>query len=280
MAAAQAALLVVGCATAAGSLHRPAPGRAGRQHPAADLLVRRTMVAGYSVRHRPVIVVQLGDPDSPRRVLVVGCIHGSEPAGIAIAAALARGPAPAQAGLWIVVDLNPDGVAAGTRQNARGVDLNRNFPWHWQPLGPPGSLFYPGPRPLSEPESRLAARLLARIRPALAIWYHQALNVVDNSQGPQAAERRYARLTGMREARLTDYPGSAVGWENATVGPTAFVVELPAGPLSPASIRRHVAALDALLGLTVTRPSRPAHFQPGHPEPVPGGDYPIARGAA
>ena len=149
--------------------------------------------------------------------------------------------------MWIVPDLNPDGVAAGTRQNAHRVDLNRNFPFHWPLLAPPGSLYYPGPRPLSEPESRLAARLILLIRPVLAIWYHQALNLVDDSQGPRAAERRYASLTGMREAPLTDYPGSAVGWEDATIGPTAFVVELPAGPLSPADVRRHVAAVHALL---------------------------------
>jgi protein MpaA len=196
---------------------------------------------------RLIIAVELGDPDGPRRVLVVGCIHGSEPAGIAIATGLTRGSPPTRADLWIVPDLNPDGVAAGTRQNADGVDLNRNFPFHCRPLGPPGSLFYAGPRPLSEPESRLAARLILRIRPVLAIWYHQALNVVDDSQEPPAAERRYASLTGMREVRLIDYPGSAVGWEDATIGPTAFVVELPAGPLSPAGVSRHVAALRSLL---------------------------------
>jgi hypothetical protein len=92
-----------------------------------------------------------------------------------------------------------------------------------------------------------------RIRPVLAIWYHQALNVVDDSQGPRAAERRYASLAGMREAALIDYPGSAVGWEDATIGPAAFVVEFPAGPLSPAGVRRHVAAVDALLQLTAAR---------------------------
>ncbi len=242
-----AILLVAGCAAPGSPIHRLS-GRAARLgRPAADLMVRRTMVLGYSVRHRPVIAVELGDPDSPRRVLVVGCIHGSEPAGIAIAIALARGSPPAQADLWIVPDLNPDGVAAGTRQNARGVDLNRNFPFRWRPLGPPGGLFSAGPRPLSEPESQLAARLIVGIRPVLAIWYHQALDVVDDSQGPRAAERRYASLTGMRQVPLADYSGSAVGWEDATIGTTAFVVELPAGPLSPAGVRRHVAALDALL---------------------------------
>lgn len=212
-AAVQAALIVVGGAAAAGPAHSPAPRGAGHTRPVVDPVIRRTMVLGYSVRHRPIIAIESGDPDSPRRALVVGAIHGSEPAGIAVAVTLARGSPPAQADLWIVPDLNPDGVAAGTRQDARGVDLSRSFPWRWRPLGPPGSLFYAGPRPLSEPESRVAARLIARIRPGLAIWYHQALNVVDDSQGPQAAERRYAALTGMREVALPDYPGSVAGWE-------------------------------------------------------------------
>jgi hypothetical protein len=110
----QVALLVTGCSAAAGPAHRPAPRSAGPARPAVDPLVRRTMVLGYSVRHRLIIAIQLGDPDSPRRALVV------EPAGIAIATALARGSPPAQANLWIVPDLNPDGVAVGTRQNAHG----------------------------------------------------------------------------------------------------------------------------------------------------------------
>jgi len=134
---------VTGCSAAAGPGHRPAPRSAGPTRPAVDPLVRRTMVLGYSVRHRLIIAIQLGDPDSPRRALVVGCIHGSEPAGIAIATALARGSPPAQADLWIVPDLNPDGVAVGTRQNAHGVDLNRNFPVRWRPLGLLAACFTP-----------------------------------------------------------------------------------------------------------------------------------------
>jgi murein peptide amidase A len=212
-----------------------------------DRHVRRTLVLGYSVRHRAIIAVEMGDPDSPAHSVVVGCIHGNETAGIAIARALVKRPVPAEADLWVIADLNPDGVAAGTRGNAHGVDLNRNFPYRWRPLGPPGSLYYAGPRPLSEPESRLAAALLRRLRPRLTIYYHQHLGVVDTSQGPRSVERRYAHAVGLPLSPLTDYPGSATGWQDHLVGPTAFIVELRSGALSARQVQAHVAAVSAVL---------------------------------
>jgi len=211
-----------------------------------DPVVRRRVLLGYSVARRPITAVEIGDPDSPRRALVVGCIHGNEPAGIAVDQALAAGPAPAEVDLWLLTDLNPDGVAAGTRQNAHGVDLNRNFPAGWR-SATPGSVSYSGPLPLSEPESRLAAALIRRIHPGLSIWFHQHLTVVDDSEGPLAVEARFARLVGLPERSLTDYPGSVVGWENALLGPTAFVVELPAGSLTASTTQRYAAAVRDVL---------------------------------
>ena len=243
--------VIAGCTSSAPiAVHSPEPSQHGGNPtvtPWPDESVRRTLVLGYSVQHRPIIAMQMGDPDSPAHTVIVGCIHGNEPAGIAIAKALGTRPGPAEADLWVVVDLNPDGVAAGTRVNAHGVDLNRNFPFRWTSLGPPGSLHYAGPRPLSEPESRLAAALVRRLRPRLTIYYHQHLSVVDDSQGPRSIERRYAHAVGLLLTPLTDYPGSATGWQDHLLGPTAFVVELPAGPLSPRKTQAHVAALLAVL---------------------------------
>jgi protein MpaA len=180
-------------------------------------------------------------------VLVVGCIHGNEPAGQAVTHLLRRTLPSRPVDAWLIDDLNPDGRAAGTRVNGRGVDLNRNFPWRWTNLGAPGDLQYSGPGPLSEPEARLARGLILRIRPRVSIWFHQPLGLVDESGGSLPVERRFSHLSGLPLTRLTRYPGSAVGWENhALPGSTAFVVELPPGRLSHRAAMRLARAVAGL----------------------------------
>jgi protein MpaA len=181
-------------------------------------------------------------------VLVVGEIHGNERAGESIARRLLRIAPPAGVLTWVVPQLNPDGAAAGTRQNARGVDLNRNFGYRWRPLDRRGGLHWSGPRAFSEPESRAARRLILRIRPRLSVWYHQALTLVDESSGGDVhVERRYARLVGLPAKRLPRYTGTATGWANHVVGGgSSFVVELAGGSLTGAQARRHALAVREL----------------------------------
>jgi murein peptide amidase A len=206
------------------------------------------VVLGRSVHGRPILLVRRGASDAGERILVVGCIHGNECAGKAVVqwlehAALARGLR-----LWLVENLNPDGYAAGTRQNEHGVDLNRNFPWHWRPLDRQGGLNYSGPHALSEPEARLVASLIERVRPDVTIWFHQPLAVVDQSGGSVALERRYAHLVGLPLVRLPRYPGSAAGWQNHLYPNTSFVVELAAGPLGATAVARFGNGVLDLLG--------------------------------
>ncbi len=215
--------------------------------PRVDPLVRRRVVLGRSSQGRPISAVELGDPDTPSKILVVGCIHGNETAGIDIARRLPRLSLQAESDLWVIDDLNPDGTAAGTRQNARGVDLNRNFPYRWRRLGQRGDQQFPGAGPLSEPESRIAHALILRLRPAVTVWFHQPLGVVDESGGSLALQRRFARLVGLPTRRLARYPGSAVGWQNHRLPrTTAFVVELPSGPLSPRQLAGQTSGIRAL----------------------------------
>jgi protein MpaA len=104
-----------------------------------------------------------------------------------------------------------------------------------------------GPRALSEPEARNAHALILRLRPQITLWFHQPLGVVDESGGRVAVERRFARLMRMRLRRLPRYPGSAASWQDHRLaGSTAFVVELPAGPVPRPLRERAVAAVRAL----------------------------------
>ena len=199
----------------------------------------RKVLLGRSVDGRPIVAHEVGNRAGPHRELVVGCIHGNEPAGIAVARRVAR-TSPTNVDLWIVPVLNPDGLAAGTRGNADGVDLNRNFPYRWQLAS---GVYDSGPHPLSEPESRIAYRLIRRLRPQVSIWFHQHLDVVDESGGQLAVERRFAELVGLPLRRLAREPGSVVGWTNHVLpGSTSFVVELPAGSLSGPAVTRFARA--------------------------------------
>lgn len=207
---------------------------------AVEAPARERIAIGRSVRGRRLSVVRLGPRDARRRVLVVGCIHGDEDAGRAMAGVLERGPLPRDTELWVLRDMNPDGLAAGTRQNARGVDLNRNFGRGWRRL--PRGRHYSGPRPLSEPESRAVRRLIMRVRPDLTLWFHQPFGIVARSGADPAVERRVARALGLPLRPLPRPPGSASTWQNrAYPRSDSVVVELGPGRLD----RREAARLAA-----------------------------------
>ncbi len=208
------------------------------------VLVAVPFQIGRSTQGRPIAAIRVGHRHGTR-ILVVGCIHGTECAGMAIARALEH--APTGADLWIVPDLNPDGRAHGYRQNAHGVDLNRNWSSGWQPGGRPWDFQYPGPRPFSEPETRIARNLIERIKPQVTIWYHQHLNLVW-AWGPSTnAGRIYARAAGMRFFHHPWLHGTATNWQNHHLpGTASFTVELPAGQLTAQQVRVQVQAVLAL----------------------------------
>jgi N-acetylmuramoyl-L-alanine amidase len=183
---------------------------------------------------------------------VVGSIHGDEPGGKAVTARLRRARPPRGVALWLVDDLNPDGSAANTRQNANGVDLNRNFERRWRAMGAPFDQNYSGAGPLSEPESQAAKRLIQRIRPRVTVWYHQELRMVVRSAGDPALQRLYSRGSGLPRRRLPPYPGTAVSWQNHTYpGDTAFVVELDS------SVSRQEATRNARTTMALARAVAP-----------------------
>jgi protein MpaA len=204
------------------------------------------LVIGHSVRGRAIVAYERGDRSAPA-TLVVGVIHGSEPAGLAVISQLRHLPLPPRVHLWLVPTINPDGLAAGTRQNAHGVDLNRNWPTAWVHNGVPWDGYYSGRRPLSEPENRAMRAFILGIKPKLTIWYHQPLDTVYGSDPHVAVLKRYAQLSGLPYHRLTAPRGAATRWQRRRFPASpAFVVEFPAGRITTATARRNARAVLAL----------------------------------
>lgn len=189
---------------------------------------RSLRMLGRSLEGRPIRAFRIGNPRSAKRVLVVGCIHGNECAGLAVTQRLLNLARPIDVDVWLIQRLSPDGHAAATRGNARGVDLNRDF------------------LAASQRETRIARRLIRQLRPDVTIWFHQPQSLV-RAWGPsRAIARRYARLAGVRYRSLAWPPGSASRWQNG-IGLRSFVVELPSGELSSSAAFRHAGAVLRLL---------------------------------
>jgi protein MpaA len=181
-------------------------------------------------------------------VLVFGCIHGDECAGVRAAEHAWRGCPPYGGGLVTVNNLNPDGLVLGTRLNGNGVDLNRNFGYDWRPIGVPGDPEHAGPGPFSEPETRIARRLIRALHPDVTIWFHQQADPLVRAWGPSIpAARTYARLAGDRFVAMPWMDGTAPNWQNhAFPGTASFVVELPSE--GPVHADRHAQAIFELAG--------------------------------
>ena len=205
---------------------------------------------GHSARGRPIRLTAFGTERSGPRVLVVGCIHGDECAGLAVIRRLFSGCPPLDGDVWVLHNVDPDGLAGLTRLNGRGVDLNRNFPSGWRPIGRRGDPEQSGPRPFSEPETRLAARVIRHLRPAVTVWFHQQAQPLVRAWGPSIpAARRYARAARERFVVLPWLDGTAPNWQNHRFpGTSSFVVELAHGRLSEAGATRHAAAIETLAG--------------------------------
>lgn len=80
------------------------------------------------------------------------------------------------------------GYSMYLRKNARGVDLNRNFPAYWEELPPPGTMqtndpnaeIYRGPEPASEPETQALMAFIQMVNPWVSFYFH-SLNSLCNA---------------------------------------------------------------------------------------------------
>jgi len=187
-------------------------------------VVRR--LAGRSAQGRPITVNILGDADDT--VLIMATIHGNEPAGTPLLNRLAehlQNNPHLLAGRRVVLMpvANPDGLAANTRENARGIDLNRNFEAANRIDNSTN-----GFRPLSEPESRALKSVIEEYRPSRIVSIHQPLNCIDYDGPGRALATRMAQYCDLPAKKLGGRPGSLGSYTGDALGIPTITFEMPA----------------------------------------------------
>lgn len=200
--AAEEVVALAPIAPAAAPRREAAPARRAARLEAGPQPPMRVLLGG-SVRGRPIEATVFEGGGGC--VLILGGIHGDEPVSSALVGRLAdhleaRPEARFGKRVVLIPRANPDGLAAATRWNANGVDLNRNFPTGNFTAGRRH-----GAAPLSEPESRALAGAIARYAPSCVVSVHGPLECIDADGG--AASRALAqRMASVSPLPLNDLP--------------------------------------------------------------------------
>jgi protein MpaA len=155
-------------------------------------------------------------------ILVLASMHGDESETTVVLSDALRSIRPESLRNAAILCANPDGLVRGTRGNANGVDLNRNFPtsnWSPEPVsyksrkdGPRDIDLSSGAEPGSEPETRALLSLIERMQPQAVVTLHAALACIDDLEssilGKHLAERTGLPLEPVTYAT----PGSFGSW--------------------------------------------------------------------
>lgn len=137
---------------------------------------------GRSVRGQVIRGARMGD--GPETTLFLGLHHGNEQAGQPLLERLMdlfiEEPSRLAGRTAVFVPvLNPDGRDDNTRQNARGVDLNRNLPTRDWGAAAGDKKHFPGEAPASEPETRALVGLVESLQPVKIVSIHAPLLCVN-----------------------------------------------------------------------------------------------------
>jgi murein peptide amidase A len=213
-------------------------------------------VGGTSVEGRPLMYSEFGNSEAKNTTLVLAMVHPDEVTPLYLGLKMAQWlknnqDTFGQIRVVVAPFINPDGFyrKPRTRTNARGVDVNRNFPTaDWGPLAQKmwkekfasNPRRFPGEKPSSEPETVFQEELIRRIKPQKILSVHSPLNHMDYdgpSDHPSSVSlarfpldyvKECMRLRSRLKAVSTGFfPGSLGNYAGQEMGIPTVTLELP-----------------------------------------------------
>ena len=201
-------------------------------------------IIGYSVRGRAIVAYTFGTGGTT--ILYSAGIHGNEPSSVTTMQAWVTYlqynayKIPADKKVVVVPNMNPDGIATGSRNNVNNVNLARNYPaGNWRPDIDTASGTLPtggGAAPGSEPETQAGLAITRQLRPRLSVSFHAQGSLVGANQfgdstaiGTQYAKTvGYASMIGNAEEVMGySITGEYEQWMGEELGTPAILIELP-----------------------------------------------------
>ncbi len=184
-------------------------------------VIHRSVSYGISVNGTPLQVILPSDGSA--EYLLIAAHHGDEPETTVVLSSALRSVPPENLKSAVILAANPDGLMLGTRGNANGVDLNRNFPssdwgtipirYRWTMDSPRDVELSAGSMGGSEPETQALIKLAKEISPKAIITLHAPLDCLDDINSSELAQWIASR-TGLPVVRDVGYPtpGSFGTW--------------------------------------------------------------------
>lgn len=189
-----------------------------------ELIVQRHTI-GRSIENRPIEYLVLGKGKDV--TFILASIHGNEPAGTPLVRSLEEHlqlyPQLLQGRKVVLLPVaNPDGLAHNSRNNARGINLNRNFATANRIKSSTS-----GDRALSEPETRAIERLIRQYAPDRIVSIHQPLACIDYDGPAYRLAVRMALYCRLPVKKLGARPGSLGSYAGISRGIPIITLELP-----------------------------------------------------
>ena len=170
------------------------------------------------------------------RTLWLAGIHGDELETVAVLSAAVRLVPSGRLEQPVILCANPDGAIRGTRGNAAGVDLNRNFPtadwrpgstlYRWGSTGPQDVELSTGDEAASEPEVSALVGLVEEVGSEQLVVMHAPLGLIDDP-GESELARELAAATGLPLAGVGYATPGSIGTWGLETGRTVVTYELP-----------------------------------------------------
>ncbi|MBQ9244633.1 murein peptide amidase A [bacterium] len=154
-----------------------------------------------TIKNNTIELIETQNTNYDKTILIIGVFHGEEPQGeYLIKEYLKTNPTDIKNKLLIIPCLNPDGKAKNKRQNANGIDLNRNFPTkNWKKTDNPD--YFGGTSPASEIETKFMIEILSDYKIDAILSIHAPFKIV-NYDGP-------AKELAQKISQITGYPVQA-----------------------------------------------------------------------